>query len=103
MPISTSLCLQICAFVCKRLWQNSAFRLGSLEPHQGRLFGDAYRSCYIANVRIHTLAAEVSSYVVQTIHVCGRTLEAYNPELSDLVHWNRIRVGYLVMHTGLAT
>ncbi len=34
--------------------------------------------------------------MVQTIHVCGRTLEAYSP---DLVHWNRIRVGCLVMYT----
>ncbi len=31
-------------------------------------------------------------YMVQ---MCIRTLEAYTMELSDLVHWNRIRVGWL--------
>ncbi len=37
--------------------------------------------------------------MVQTIHVSGRILEAYNPELSVLDHWNRIRVGCLGMQT----
>ncbi len=35
--------------------------------------------------------------MIRSIHVCGRALEAYNPELSDLVYWNRIRVGSLVV------
>ncbi len=35
------------------VWQNSGnmqsrtLRLGSLEPHQGWLFGDPYLSCYV--------------------------------------------------------
>ncbi len=40
-------------------------------------------------------------YIAQTIlYTCvdGRTLEAYTPEHSDFVHWNRVRVGCLVMH-----
>ncbi len=41
--------------------------------------------------------------MIQTMHVCGRTLEPYNPELSDLVHWNRISVGCLVMHKIIVT
>ncbi len=42
---------------CTRVWQKSGniqprtFRLGSLEPHQGRLFGDPYLSCYIAELQ----------------------------------------------------
>ncbi len=36
------------------------------------------------------------------IYGCDITLEAYTPELSDLVHWNRIRDGCLVMHFRIA-